>query len=158
MKVYRAAAIGVGVVLAVGVGAKLAIRHYYSDGTPYVDVTLSMRNGKCTSSEPALLGGTYDDGVTWRVKNADCPDQYIQMDNFRPYKKGVPGEKDKKVIKPDPAMGGPISSTATQPFLLTAQIKKWQWWNYQLFKYDISLSTTPNNFVLSLDPDIDIWP
>lgn len=158
MKTYAAAALGVGVVIVVGIGAKFAVKGN-GEGVSEVDIKLSLdRGGVCQPSQPLMLGGTYDDGVTWRVTNVDCPAQYIEMGNFRPYKNGVPGNQDKKVIKPDPAVGGPILTTATTPFLLTSQIKKWQWFTYQKFKYDISLGTTSTNPVVRLDPDIDIWP
>jgi hypothetical protein len=66
----------------------------------------------------------------------------------------VSGDGPKKIVKPDPVDGGPITTGVSVE--VTAKVAKFDFGT--VYKYEIWVGPTAGSVVMRRDPDIEIWP
>src|SRR5262245_18080477 len=144
-------AVAAGTLVALGVGAAIALGH-----NKEVAIHLKDVGGVCTPDEPDVMSAGWKNKVKWKVYNDSCADpQYISLRDFKPRDGGSLGDPV-VITDPYPVKGGPVAQGGG-PVDLDAKVEKFEFFKKR-YKYAIYLGTTEANVTSRLDPDIDVWP
>ena len=145
----RTTAVAAGALVVVGLGVALAFGHKTD-----VEIHLSDNGDGCKAAPvEAMSAGRFKAKLRWTVYNDSCAvPQYVSLRDFKPDQTGSP----ENVVDPNPVDGGPIERGRSIP--LDAKTIKFPVFWKQNYKYDVYIGASAGSVVLSLDPDIDVWP